>query len=263
MGWVMFAKQCGYLARGSFRSGHFITGVLIVCVLMLTRSAPGPATYSPGLASTPHANLPNTSYQTPAVLRSFESFPGVWFSAGDRDPLPNLYEFIARVTNHERGIVRGVYVPRVFALPVVQQPKDDYSFISLARDKVTQFSSATYFGVIGLLAHNYLSGSLFHQLAIGQPVIIVMGDGSTRRYIISESVSFQRLQKSARSDKFIDLISRESYSTTQVFNRFYRGEHHLTFQTCLEKDGDLDWGVLFILALPVETVYAGHPAYAH
>jgi len=90
-----------------------------------------------------------------------------------------------------------------------------------------------------------------------------MGDGSIRRYIISESDSFQRLQKSARSDEFIDLITREKYSTIQVFNRFYRGEHHLTFQTCLEKDGDLDWGLLFVIALPVATAHTEHPTPAH
>jgi len=174
-----------------------------------------------------------------------------------------LYEFIAQVKNHERGIVRGVYVPGMFALPVVQQPKDNYSFVSPAKDMVTQFSSAAYFDVIGLLAHNYLSGSLFNQLTIAQPVTIVMGDGSTRRYIISESDSFQRLRKSARSDVFIDLVTGESYSTLQVFNRYYRGEHHLTFQTCLEKDGDLSWGLLFVVALPVETAHVRHPAHAH
>ena len=260
MGRLMLIMQSGYPGRGSFRSGHFTTYLLIVCVLVLTRSTPRIAADSPGL---PQASLPDTSYQPSTMFRTFEALHPVWFSAGGIEPLPNLYEFIAQVKNHERGIVRGVYVPGMFALPVVQQPKNNYAFVSQAKDKVTQFRSATYFDVIGLLAHNYLSGSLFTKLAIGQPVIIVMGDGSTRRYIISESDSFQRLQESARSDEFIDLINGEGYSTIQIFNRYYRGEHHLTFQTCLEQDGDLDWGVLFVLALPVETVHAGHPAHAH
>jgi len=160
-------------------------------------------------------------------------------------------------------MVRGVYVPGIFALPVVQQPAGDYSFVSPANDIITQFGSATYFNVIGLLAHNFLSGSLFNQLTFGQTVIIVMGDGSTRRYFIRESTVFQRLQKSAISDKFVDLNTRESYSTLQVFNRFYRGDHHLTFQTCLEKDGDLDWGVLFVTALPIENVHGGQLANVH
>lgn len=235
----------------------------MVCVLMLSRSAPEFTTDSPGLTSIPHTSLPNTSYQPPAVFSSIEAIPPEWFSAGGTEPLPNLSEFIAQVKNHQRGIVRGVYVPGMFALPVVQQPKDNYSFVSPTKDKVTQFRSANYFDVIGLLAHNYLSGSLFNQLTIGKMVIIVMGDGSIRRYITSESDRFQRLQKSTTSDEFIDVITRESYSTIQIFNRYYRGKHHLTFQTCLEKDGDLDWGLLFVLALPVDAVLTGHLTYAH
>ena len=174
-----------------------------------------------------------------------------------------LSEFIAQVMDHERESVRGVYTPGLFALPVMQQPGDNSTFVSQLNDMVTQFGSAAYFGVIGLLAHNYLSGNLFNQLTIGQPVVIVMGDGATRRYVISEVARFQRVWKPTRLDEFIDVITRKKYSTPQVFNRFYRGDHHLTFQTCLEKDGDQDWGLYFVVAQPEESLGAGNPIQAH
>jgi hypothetical protein len=41
-------------------------------------------------------------------------------------------------------------------------------------------------------------------------------------------------------------------SAREVFNKFYRGEPHVTFQTCLEGEGRLDWGLLFVVAQPLE-----------
>jgi hypothetical protein len=263
MGRVMLSMKCSYPGRSSYQSLLVRTCQLIIAMLMLTWPASVTAANLPVRTLNANAILPNTSSPTPNILRLIDSFPRGWLSTGKNNALPNLYVFIAQVTNHEAGIVRGVYVPEMFALPVIQQPTGNYSYVSPARDRVTQFRSAMHFNVIGLLAHNYLSGNLFQQLALGQLVIIVMGDGSTRGYVISASNSFQRLQNPARSDEFIDLNSGESYSTVQIFNRFYRGGHHLTFQTCLEKDGDQDWGVYFVVARPVRSVHSGHPARTH
>lgn len=263
MGRVIFSMKCDYPGRSSFQASLVRTCLLIIAMMMLTWPASVSAANLTGRAFNADVILPNTSYPSQNVFGSIDSLHRMWLSTGKNDALPNLYEFIAQVANHEAGIVRGVYVPEMFALPVVQQPTGNHAFVSPAKDRITQFRSAMYFNVIGLLAHNYLSGSLFQKLAPGQPVIIVMGDGSTHRYIIGERDSFQRLQISAKSDEFIDLTSGESYSTVQIFNRFYRGAHHLTFQTCLEKDGDQDWGVYFVVARPVESSHSGHPTRAH
>lgn len=241
----------------SLRSRCATAWLLVACLLIFTLCLPGPQVSPAGLAI-PDTNLPNTSGWGPAVFNPRESLPPTWISPGDLNPLPNLYEFIAQVMNHDQESVRGVYVPGTFALPVVQQPEDDYSFVSQLDEMVTQFGRAALFDVVGLLAHNYLSGKQFYQLVIGQPVIIVMGDGTTRHFTISEINGFQRIRKPARLDEFIDVITGKKYSSLQVFNRFYRGYHHLTFQTCLEKDGDQDWGLYFVVAQPAETVYTRH-----
>jgi hypothetical protein len=227
---------------------------MVACLLIFTLCISGPQV-SPHGPTIRHANLPNTSGWGPNVFNPGESLPPTWISPGGLNPLPNLYEFIAQVMNHDQETVRGVYVPGIFALPVVQQPGENYSFVSTLDERVTQFGRAALFDVIGLLAHNYLSGKHFYQLVIGQPVIIVMGDGTTRHFTISEISGFQRIRKPARLDEFIDVISGKKYSSLQVFNRFYNGYHHLTFQTCLEKDGDLDWGLYFVVAQPAELVH--------
>jgi hypothetical protein len=36
----------------------------------------------------------------------------------------------------------------------------------------------------------------------------------------------------------------------QMFKRVYFGDRHVTFQTCIESNGELSWGRLFIIAEP-------------
>jgi hypothetical protein len=35
-----------------------------------------------------------------------------------------------------------------------------------------------------------------------------------------------------------------------MFKRVYFGDRHLTFQTCIAKDGEASWGRLFVIAVP-------------
>jgi hypothetical protein len=78
-----------------------------------------------------------------------------------------------------------------------------------------------------------------------------MGDGSIERYRITGLNSYQKLSPGSNWSYYLDLETGEKYSTYQVFSQYYQGEHHLTFQTCLEKDGLETWGIIFIVAEPL------------
>lgn len=78
--------------------------------------------------------------------------------------LPNFADFSESVQTREVEVLRGVYVPNVLALPVVQQPADQPYYVSNRDGEATQFSMAARYGNIGLLAHNTLSGRLFSGL---------------------------------------------------------------------------------------------------
>jgi hypothetical protein len=39
-------------------------------------------------------------------------------------------------------------------------------------------------------------------------------------------------------------------TTEQMFNKAYRGDRHVTFQTCIEANGEPSWGRLFVIATP-------------
>lgn len=166
--------------------------------------------------------------------------------------LPALNKFARQVSDGRELAVRGVYVPDVLALPVVQQPLGKNTFVSESLGTVTQFQLAALYNVIGLLAHNYLSGDLFSKLEVGQDVYVVMGNGSIQRFQVTSIHKFQKKFPSNPNSSYIDLNTGKQLSMRQVFRRFYQGEHRIIFQTCLEKNGNLIWGLLFVQAEPVQ-----------
>ncbi len=165
--------------------------------------------------------------------------------------LPALEAFIPQVIDGQAGSVRGLYIPGLIALRIVQQPDGQYDFISYEEDTATQFQSPSLFGVIGLLAHNFLSGRSFFQIVPGELLTIVYGDGQTEAFQVAEIHDYQRLAELDLHSDFQDLANNQTLSADQVFQYYYQGQRHLTLQTCLEKDGNWNWGIRMITALPV------------
>jgi hypothetical protein len=164
--------------------------------------------------------------------------------------LPTFADFRQSVQDGSASQLRGVYVPNILALPVVQQPAEDPYYVSNRSGEVTEFSVASHYGNIGLLAHNTLSGRFFFNLAVGQEVRLVYGDGQVEYFMIQQILQFQALQPKSVSSSFRNLDRDEIISASEVFNRAYAGEHHLVFQTCIEANGNPSWGRLFIIAVP-------------
>jgi hypothetical protein len=171
-----------------------------------------------------------------AIFISIFFNPNPGFALGNGEAsLPSFTEFSKSVQNNEANVLRGVYIPDVLAFPVVQQP---------------MFRMASQFGNVGLLAHNNLSGKFFSQLAVGQDVRLVYGDGKVEYFVITKVLQYQALQPTNPYSSFRDLSNNEILTAEQMFNEVYRGNRHVTFQTCIEANGDLSWGRLFVIAVP-------------
>jgi hypothetical protein len=196
------------------------------------------------------------SIPKPSVYRATADLPVLTAPAidasGQVNPLPALDELIQKVTDGQTEALRGVYATGVMALRIVQQPDGDVAFISEEDGTATHFQSAAVYGIVGLLAHNFLSGAFFHDLTLDQEVTLIYGDGRLENYRISRIADFERLAISDLQSDFRSLATDQIFTVEDVFFDFYSGEPHLTLQTCIEKDGIWNWGVRFIVAEPID-----------
>jgi len=164
---------------------------------------------------------------------------------------PILSEAPQTIQNLEADRLRNLYFGDSVILPVVQQPGDKPNYVSTNDGEVTQFSSASQYGNIGLLAHNYLSGKSFSHLAIGQEIHLEYEDGKTESFIITEILHYRALQPKDPFSSFQNLNDKdEILSASQMFERVYAGGRHITLQTCIAKNGNSSWGRLFVVAIP-------------
>ena len=186
-----------------------------------------------------------------AIIASLFYNPIHTHALGNVSDLPTLAEFSKTVQNGSAKVLRGVYVDDVFALPIVQQPTGSPAFVSTNDGELTQFGMPAQYGNVGLLAHNYLSGKLFSNLAPGQKVRLVYGDGKTETFVITEILRYQALQPASPYSNFRNMdVTEETLSANQMFTRAYQGDSHVTFQTCIEAYGNSSWGRLFVIAVP-------------
>lgn len=163
----------------------------------------------------------------------------------------SIEDFITTIVDGRSDVIREMYIKGFVALEIVQQPSGQAAFVSSADNVITEFSMAKNYGVIGLLAHNYLAGRYFSDLKIGDIISIVYGNGEIDEYQINDIQSYQALQPNSPNSQFKDLLTNEQLSAPQLFRRVYAGNHHLTLQTCIQ-EGEIDtWGRLFIIAEPV------------
>jgi len=185
-----------------------------------------------------------------AIFISLFFNPVSALAAGNSATLPSFTDFSKTVQNGKTNVLRGVYVSNVLALPVVQQPSNNAGYVSNTDGEITQFGMASQFGNVGLLAHNHLSGKSFSNLAAGQEVSLVYGDGKVETFVVTEVLQYQALQPNSAYSEFRNLSDNKTLTAEQMFKRVYFGNRHVTFQTCIAKDGNASWGRLFVIAIP-------------
>jgi hypothetical protein len=173
--------------------------------------------------------------------------------AGSVGARPSSFRGISKpdATVDVEAILRGVSIHDAGNLPVVQQPPGDTNFVSRNAGEVTQFASASRYGNIGLLAHNYLSGKSFSQLRIGEEIQLVYSDGRVETFVVREILRYRALDSKSPYSSFQNLDDQDEVLTVgQMFDRAYQGGRHVTFQTCIAAEGNSSWGRLFIIAAP-------------
>lgn len=135
-------------------------------------------------------------------------------------------------------------------LRVIDQPNDEPEFVSCISNTATNFQLAARFGNIGLIAHNYLGGRLFLDLAVGDEVFVMDGHGRRKLYRVCDILKYQAVEPHNTRSDFIDLKTKQVCSASQVFKRVYTGKHRLVMQTCIKKGRNEEWGRMFVIAQP-------------
>lgn len=198
------------------------------------------------------SNLEDSTEASPNISAAMDVPPTLTAtSPSNPQQQPAFDRFVEQVKNGIPNQIVGVYIEDVLALRVVQQPPEDPNYVSNVNGVATQFLLAYQIsGNIGLLAHNYLSGSLFFNIKNGDIVQLIYGDGSVDEYVVSEYHEYQALAPDSPNSDFIDLTSGEKITAGELFNRIYTGSHRLVFQTCIAQDDIDTWGRLFVISFP-------------
>ena len=165
--------------------------------------------------------------------------------------LTDLDMFIEQVKNGQAEELRGIYIPRILAASVVQQPGERNDFVSSWENVVTQFGMASKVESTGLLAHNYLAGKSFALLEDGQEFYLIYGDGRVARFMVSEILEYEALKPASVSSTFVDLKDGSTLTHSELFLKVYDRPGDVILQTCIDKNNNLSWGRLFIIAEPV------------
>lgn len=145
---------------------------------------------------------------------------------------------------------------------VIGQPTGKDAFVSEKPDAVTAFSMAMKQGVYGFLAHNHKAGKSFSSIKVGQVVQLSHSDGKKQPYTIQRIEKFQALDPRNPRSKFINLKDKKQCSANDLFRQIYTGSRRLVLQTCIQKDGDEEWGRMFIIAEPKKDEKRRKPAEA-
>ncbi|MBN2047874.1 MAG: hypothetical protein JW750_08540 [Anaerolineaceae bacterium] len=211
----------------------------------------------------PIVTLPNTSIDPlqessndlPAELDYELETSGLPEAAADSGPVDQTFaRFSEKMITGNADELVAVYVKDVLALRVVQQPVNDPGYVPGLNGLVSQFRTAKDLtGNLGLLAHNYLSGSSFFELKAGDQIQLVYGDGRVAAYQVEVVKQYQALTPSSALSDFVDLESGERLTSTQLFYQVYGKGEHLTLQTCIEQGGNWEWGRLFVIAVPLNS----------
>ena len=136
---------------------------------------------------------------------------------------PEFDSFVAQIKNGDPQQIVGVYIENVLALRVVQQPANDPNYVSSVKGVATQFLLAYQAPGqnIGLLAHNYLSCTLFFNIKVGNVSQLIYGDGRVEEYEVTDYREYQAITPDSPSSDFLDLSSGQKLSAGELFQIIY------------------------------------------
>jgi hypothetical protein len=215
-----------------------LLSILIIIVFVTTSFIPSDSTKN--IPVTGEVNLTHESTNINFQTINFNKF----------------YQFIKNVTSNKTGNQYvGLIVPKLFTLPIAQQPGGRPDYVSNEPEVVTEFSLAMQYGSTGLLAHNHLAGSNFSKIKENDLIVLVTANKEYRLYKVEKISSYQALTPNSPYSNFVELNDTSTIlSAVDLFMEVYTEEGSLVIQTCISQGNEPSWGRLFVKAFPVTNI---------
>lgn len=115
--------------------------------------------------------------------------------------------------------------PEHFSLDVVSQ-NGDSSFVSPESGVATLFQDASWYGVLGFLAHDWASGSSFYEMGIDDWIWVIYPDGAVS-YRVTETLDY-----TYAGPDVLYSPGGEIVTYPQAFDQIYRKPGRVVLQTC-------------------------------
>jgi hypothetical protein len=143
---------------------------------------------------------------------------------------------------------------------VIGQPKNDVNYVSADPQEITEFEQPRQQtkNFNWLLVHNYNpAGKEISKLKQGDNVWILTPSGEEKYQVIKKE-EYQALSPTSNTADFVDLNKESStfnqrITTADLYGRMTqkslqaRGDQEIAIlQTCIEANGELSWGRLFV-----------------
>lgn len=129
------------------------------------------------------------------------------------------------------------------ALSVIQAPSN---YATNKDGKVTLFRQAQQYETLSFIAHNYLAGQYFDDLAIGDDILVIYPNTNVT-YEVTEFIKYQALDPlNVYSNFRLDKWHKEKTSTELFLELFGQRDGRLILMTCYDGSN----GRLYVIAYP-------------
>ena len=145
-----------------------------------------------------------------------------------------------------------IIFPDLPPIKIVPQPNGKYSWVSNDSNSFTEFSvPKKLYDTQYFLAHNTKAGSHLNEIKIGDVIKFResnagLGEHTERK--VKEIRKFKALQPTNLKTPLVDLSTGKQYSVEDITKEMWTNNKQVVFQTCIEKEGDINWGRLFVIA---------------
>jgi len=144
-----------------------------------------------------------------------------------------------------------IIFPNQLPIPIVQQKDGKIDWVSPDENVFTQFIQPyNNRGTYAYIAHNYGAGKHLFNLKIGDVIAYTKKDkgmGALWKEEVKEIRKYQALQPKNVLSPLIDLASGKKVKAEDATHEIYRNNKRTVFQTCIEKNGNPNWGRIFVI----------------